>query len=352
MAGIFGGGSSFAAMFTGDDIKKGSQEQSGTSTPDLNQQYLNEWKKDQLTGLYNTIGLPSFFPNMLYSQYAPAFQVSPDSFPFQGQAYAYAGQTLPNADNWYGDQYSNINQNYQDVFNTNSNAYLNARNNIGNMVNDIRQTGQNYYNTALRENNPAFDPTMALNAAENYFTQIGQPTLQNQYAGLGLSRSGALGEAQAKAIAGMALPITQQVMANRASLTNNFLASQYGLDQSLANMYGGFGQQYMNNIASQGTQKNQNLFALGQQYPNVSLAVPTTGMNLNQQAFNLSDFGRQLQQQQYMAQLGAFLSAMNASPFSPGMTQTGNMTQYGTATEQLNQRVGQAMSLGSSVLSA
>jgi len=84
-----------------------------------------------------------------------------------------------------------------------------------------------YYSSALQSLSPDF----YLNNARDYYTRIARPEISNQYSLLGLGRSGAVEEANAKAIAGLSLPISQQYLNNRFALES----SRPGVDIALRN---------------------------------------------------------------------------------------------------------------------
>lgn len=62
------------------------------------------------------------------------------------------------------------------------------------------------------------DPTNQLNAANNYFSKIAAPAINNQLAAAGFGNSGAQAEAAAQAGAQMALPIQQNAAAQMFNL--------------------------------------------------------------------------------------------------------------------------------------
>lgn len=111
----------------------------------------------------------------------------------------------------------------------------------------------------------AYDPTAALSQAQNYMNRVVAPQIaQNMVAGGSGGASGAMLEALANAGAGMALPITQQVMGNQAAWFNPQLqgAVQGGLGQQAAQnqmLYGTQQSGQQGELARQGAQ-NQMLF--------------------------------------------------------------------------------------------
>jgi len=174
-----------------------------------------------------------------------------------------------------------------------------------------RDFTNNYYNfndQRLAGLNTQTDPTAMVNAGRDYYNQILGPQVGSQYALTGLARSGGRQEAEGKAIAGIALPITQQVSSQNAQmqqLINQIRASNYG-------------------------QQGQELGNLSQAY-NAQLA------NTNQQFASLrnSNFGQQGSQlgaleQAYMGQLGA------TNQQFAGL-QASNFGQQGSAIGGLNQ---------------
>ena len=71
-------------------------------------------------------------------------------------------------------------------------------------------TPEQWYGESLAH----LDPSFYTQAANNLLGQVVQPNLQSQYASMGLGRSGAMGEALARAGAQLTLPIAQQQLQN------------------------------------------------------------------------------------------------------------------------------------------
>ncbi len=149
-----------------------------------------------------------------------------------------------------------------------------------------------------------------LGAGNDYFRQILQPNIQNQSSLMGLGRSGANEEAQAKGAASISLPIAQLM----AQLTQQAYG-QYGtgLQNILGQNYqaqSGLGQQYL-----QGVQ------GINQAFPGVASNLQGTQLQRLLQGVQASDIQRQTQSQGLQSLYQGLISGMNQTPYTPAPTQ-------------------------------
>lgn len=273
----------------------------------------------------------------------------PNSLAFQQQGYNAAQSPLINASDWYNQSQGQLGQMYGNLSGVNqaaqgySQGLINPSQSIQGLNNAV-YAGQadlgNLYQTGLQQINPQ----AAIDQGRNYFQQIVNPQLQTQYGTQGLGVSGALLEAQNKAGAQIALPIAQQALGQQYNLQNQYQGGMQNLiNQGYAGTQGLL-QQYQNQIgqlANQGYQQQyglgqqygQNQFGLNQQYPNANIGLNNQAFNQAQQGFNLSDFNRNLQQQQYAQQFPGYVNLLNATPWQVGGHSDGNQAGYGIATE-------------------
>lgn len=127
-----------------------------------------------------------------------------------------------------------------------------------------------------------------------YYRDIIGPQIGNQYALMGLGRSGGREQAEALAASNIGLPIAMQH----------------------AQAQGGLQTQYL-----------QNLYGLNQQYPNVDINTRNAQLGRFGQGIGFSDYARQAQQVAAQQQMQGYLSAMNATPFTPSGTQIGEKNE-------------------------
>ena len=170
-----------------------------------------------------------------------------------------------------------------------------------------------------------------LGSGQDYFRQILSPQLSNQYALMGLARSGANQEAQAKGAASISLPISQLI----AQLVSGQLSQNYAGQQGLLGQgYGLIGSNLAQGSQAQGnlfTQYLQNLYGLNQQRPNVDLALRQGQLGILGQGIQFSDYPRQQAEQNAQGTLGGYLSAFNATPYTPiKSTETSGYTLGGS----------------------
>lgn len=145
----------------------------------------------------------------------------------------------------------------------------------------------NSYNQTLQSLNPSF----YLNNAKDYYNRITQPETSNTYSLLGLGRSGAVGEANAKAGAQLSLPISQQ-----------YLSNIFGLNQ----------------------QYGQNLFSLNQEYPNADINLRNAQLQRLGQGISFSDYPRQQNQIGREQQLQGYNALLSGVPYTPETSTSGN----------------------------
>jgi hypothetical protein len=200
-----------------------------------------------------------------------------------------------------------------------ANRYLNR---ISDFADDKGLTSQQWYRDILRSIDPEnakqevnnqyrsnidyITNTLApslVDSGSSYFNQILSPEITNEYSLLGLGRSGANQEAQAKGAASISLPISQLI----SQLVNQ-------------NLVGGA-------QATQGfnTQHLQNLNAIGQQRPNVDVALREAQLGRLGLGFQAADYKRSLQQSTAGEYANLLQSFINASPYNPGSTTKGDV---------------------------
>src|SRR6266700_1071526 len=189
------------------------------------------------------------------------------------------------------------------------NSLTNA--NSGNLSNTLQSElgqGGGMLNATLGQNLGALQnlQPQLLGAGNDYFHQILGPQIQNQNSLMGLGRSGANEEAQAKGAASISLPIAQLM----AQLNQQAQA--------------GLGSQYLSNI-----------YGINQAYPGVSTELQNAALSRGLQGVNASDLQRQATSGTLQNLLQGFISGMNATPYTPGPTQktsgtgnTGIVTSY------------------------
>jgi len=154
-----------------------------------------------------------------------------------------------------------------------------------------------------------------LGAGNDYFHQILGPQVQNQYSLMGLGRSGANEEAQAKGAASISLPIAQLI----AQLTQGAY-QQYG--QGVQGLVG----QNTQAQAGLGQQQLQNIYGLNQAYPGVSTGLQGAELERQLKGVGVSDLQRAQQYQGFQTLLQGLLSGMSSMPYAPGQTQTSSGT--------------------------
>lgn len=155
------------------------------------------------------------------------------------------------------------------------------------------------------------DPNAAISASQDYLSQILTPQLQNQYALMGLGRSGAAGEAISRAGVELALPIALQNQQQQGSL----IASGAG------------------NIAGLWPQYLANLLNINAAYPSVDTSLRAAELGRLQTGYNQADIPRQLALLRANNLASAYSSVLNNSPYNAGNQTTG--AQYGNAVNSL-----------------
>jgi hypothetical protein len=150
-----------------------------------------------------------------------------------------------------------------------------------------------------------------LGAGNDYFHQILGPQVQNQYSLMGLGRSGANEEAQAKGAASISLPIAQLI----AQLTQGAY-QQYG--QGVQGLVG------QNNQAQAGLgqQQLQNIYGINQAYPGVSTGLQGAELERQMKGVGVSDLQRAQQYQGLQTLLQSLLGGMSSMPYTPAPKQT------------------------------
>ena len=160
-----------------------------------------------------------------------------------------------------------------------------------------------------------------LGAGNDYFHQILGPQIQNQNSLMGLGRSGANEEAQAKGAASISLPIAQLM----AQLTQQAYG-QYGsgLQSLYNNAYSGYNQgaqslmgQNQQAQSSLGSQYLQNIYGINQAYPGVSTGLQGADLQRSLLGVNASDLQRQATAGTLQNLLQGYVSGMNATPYQP-----------------------------------
>ncbi len=166
-------------------------------------------------------------------------------------------------------------------------------------------TPEEWYQTSLQglDINPAiaaisnyYDP--AFSAGGDYYQQIVGPQLANEYSLMGLGRSGARGEAEAKAAAQIALPLQQQLAGSLSQLQSQYI---------------------------------QNLFALNQARPSVDTGLRQSALQRIQSGVEFSDYNRLAQQENVEKQLQGWLSLLSDTPYTAAPTTKTKGTEWGVS---------------------
>lgn len=184
-----------------------------------------------------------------------------------------------------------------------------------------------------------------LGAGQNYFQNIMGPQIGNEFALQGLARSGGRQEAEARGAASIALPISQTLAslqggalsdyAGNLAAANSTAFGRYGanlgsvINPAYSDYASGVFQSDLANRAAQqqyGINQLSQIFGLNQQYPNVALGAGEFDLGRLLGGFNASDYGRQLQQGGFEGAAGRFLSAFNATPYTPATSIRGTST--------------------------
>jgi len=319
------------------------------------------------------------------SYYSPTVSAAQNITPYQSNIYGTYSNILPGLD---------ANPYIQNLTGLNNAAYLQARGALDSSpyTQNLQQYGTGQYQQAFN----TIDPSRQVEAANEYFRRIVSPELQGQYSLLGLGRSGANQEAQARAAAGIALPIQQQISQQQAQLagqqanqlTNNqaaLIGQNYNaltglLGQQASQLYGSsanlYGQQLgltgnllgqqanaLSNLANQGYGNTyqsslgaaQALSGLtGQQYgaqagivqglPGTDIALRNAYLSRLQGGLGASDYGRLSNISNLQGSLQGYLSALNATPYTPAPTERGTGTNnVGLLNTALAQGFGQGL---------
>src|SRR6266853_428971 len=163
-----------------------------------------------------------------------------------------------------------------------------------------------------------------LGAGNDFFHQILGPQVQNQSSLMGLGRSGANEEAQAKGAASISLPIAQLI----AQLTQQAYG-QYG--QGIQGIAG----QYQQGEQGLGQQQLQNIYGINQAYPGISNLLQNAQFQRVLQGIGASDIPRSTAAQGQQDLVHSYLSTLNAMPYTAAPTQktsgtgnTGVVTSY------------------------
>src|SRR6266568_926240 len=301
-------GGVFGQVFTGNAGDVIGQEGLGLTGTKNNQtqqilldpttQALNTLR---LNNMMNMGGAVGGFENLI-PQYMQSTQMSPDTTALINLSGQYAAQPGLQAGDWYNQAINAINPSAESA-----------------RLQSLQEQGIGQERTVLDRNLmglQALQPQL-LGAGNDYFRQILQPTLQSQSSLMGLGRSGANQEAQAKGAASISLPIAQLM----AQLTQQAYG-QYGQGvQSLLGQ-GYAGQQQL------GQQNLQNIQSINQAYPGVSTELQNAQLQRVLQGINSTDVQRQATTGGLQNILQGFISGMNATPYSPAPTQktsgTGN----------------------------
>jgi len=333
LGGFFTGGGK--GNFMGGLGTKGlgltGSEKSGSQTTyvDPATEALNQFKISQLYSLHDLNG---GLGNM-YGTYGQTGQLDNSTQDYINQLSQYAAQPGMQSQNWYNQAYAGLDnsnqrttldniyggvgnqlqgtydQNRVDLntaylgnaagqYGQYQQAYGNAQGYYGgidqqlqgmqnqNLTSQYQGYGQardftnNYYNyndSRLAGLNTQTDPSAMISAGRDYYHQIAGPQVGAEYALMGLGRSGGRQEAEGKAIAGIALPITQQVSSQNAAmqqLINQIRASNYSqqgqelgnLSQAYQSQLAGTNQQFAGLRSSNYGQLGSQLGALDQGY--------------------------------------------------------------------------------------
>src|SRR6266705_4511046 len=327
--GLFGGGiaGGITSGNVGDILGQEGFGLTGTKNNQTTQVQLDPTTQALNTlrygNLLNMGGAVGGFENLI-PQYMQSSQFSGDTTSLINNAINLSAVPGMQPGDWFNQALCSIDPTGQiDRLNSLTNA--NSQNLSNTLQSELGQGG-GMLNATLGQNLGALQnlQPQLLGAGNDYFHQILGPQIQNQNSLMGLGRSGANQEAQAKGAASISLPIAQLM----AQLTQQAYG-QYGQGvQSLLGQ-GYAGQQQL------GQQNLQNIQSINQAYPGVSTELQNAQLQRVLQGINSTDVQRQATTGGLQNILQGFISGMNATPYSPAPTQktsgtgnTGIVTSY------------------------
>src|SRR6266581_43621 len=204
----------------------------------------------RLNNLLNMGGSVGGFENLI-PQVMQSSQFSGDTTALINNAMNLSAVPGMQPGDWFNQALGSIDPTQQ-INRLNSLTNANSGNLSGTLQSELGQGG-GMLNATLGQNLGALQnlQPQLLGAGNDYFHQILGPQIQNQNSLMGLGRSGANEEAQAKGAASILLPIAQLM----AQLTQQAYG-QYG--QGVQNLYG----QYMGGQQQLGQQQLQNVYGI------------------------------------------------------------------------------------------
>ncbi len=342
--GLFGGGiaGGITSGNVGDILGQEGFGLTGTKNNQTTQVQLDPTTQALNTlrygNLLNMGGAVGGFENLI-PQYMQSSQFSGDTTSLINNAINLSAVPGMQPGDWFNQALGSIDPTGQiDRLNSLTNA--NSQNLSNTLQSELGQGG-GMLNATLGQNLGALQnlQPQLLGAGNDYFHQILGPQIQNQNSLMGLGRSGANEEAQAKGAASISLPIAQLM----AQLTQQAYG-QYGsgLQSLYNNAYSGYNQgaqslmgQNQQAQAGLGSQYLSNIYGINQAYPGVSTELQNAALSRGLQGVNASDLQRQATSGTLQNLLQGFISGMNATPYTPGPTQktsgtgnTGIVTSY------------------------
>lgn len=162
-------------------------------------------------------------------------------------------------------------------------------------IGGVRNDTLNYINNQMAN--------QAIGAGNSYFNQIMSPQISNEMATMGLARSGANQEAQAKAAANIALGINQQQSQLQGQALSGYQQGATGLSQGYQQGLGNVAGQYGQNLGQIGNTYQQGLGQVGSNYQGGLTALGTGYQQGTGQVGNIYQQGLNQAGQQYAGQL-------------------------------------------------
>lgn len=333
-AGIAGGGSSVNQPGSTNNLGgflgpsgagiTGSLTQQGlTQSPDSLTQLLNLLRYEQVSGGASALGgLETLLPQL----YTTAFPQSPIQ-DLSSLGYFTSIEPGLSPTDWYARTQQDIDPSAKAM-------------ELGNYARDNRAV----LSQLQRQNEESIYSDLAprlLGSGRDYFREILSPEITNSMSLMGLARSGANEEAQAKGAASISLPISQLI----AQLVSQ--NRQAGTGYQAQNLSSAFGEN-----AGLQRQYLQNLYGLNQQYPNVDTALRDARLTRLGEGMRFGDYPRLQAQAGLGGVLSPYLSALNATPYTPGTSTSGSTSTSPGLLSSLGgglTQVGGALSLAKSL---